>query len=266
MAQFRVTNHAETDQGKVRSSNQDRKRIDDSLSDMVILAVADGMGGHAGGEIASQLAINSFFKELKRSLKNKKIEPELVHKELENAVRKSNSAVFNKSNANSNLRGMGTTLTVAVILDGIAIFANVGDSRGYLVSNTKIQQITKDHSFVEELITKGKLSKEEAQNHPNRNIITRSIGTNADVSVDIFRKELNLGDIIFLCSDGLYPLVSDSEIEESLNSKESIKKICESLIKQANTNGGPDNITVAIGKVDKLKAYNKNFISERKYI
>ena len=253
MANPKVTLAGLTDIGKKRSGNQDSLVLVETkkslLSGSALIAVADGMGGHAGGEVASALALDSFLAELKVIKKNtKKKEKVNIPKVLGKAVFQSNVAVRQKAEQNHELMGMGTTLTAALITDGEVIFANVGDSRGYIISNGDIRQITKDHSWVGEQVSAGLISEEEAEKHPQRNIITRAIGISENVDVDIFTETLNPGDMVVLCSDGLYPLVSNKEISDQMQNK-NLDQICKKLVDLANERGGPDNITVAIARI-----------------
>ena len=178
---------------------------------------------------------------------------------LENAVREANTVVYNAS-LHPDHRGMGTTLTAAIVVNSKLYVANVGDSRCYLYRNGKSTQVTEDHSYVEEQVRLGLLTIEEARTHPARNISTRAIGLEATVKIDIFTRSLTDGDRILLCTDGLYPLVPDYEIMEIVVNNSPFGA-CEELIAKANANGGNDNITVAVAVIEKkkiIKFYRKN--------
>ena len=242
-----------TDIGKKRSNNQDSLVLIEQkkppLPGVAFIAVADGMGGHAGGEVASNLALISLqesFKAIEKNIgKNNKIN---LSQAIKIAMTESNLAIRRKAKENPSLTGMGTTLTVALIKDNHLILGNVGDSRGYIISDSTIRQISNDHSLVAEQVAAGLITTEEAETHPQRNIITRAIGISENVDVDIFEAELKPGDIVFLCSDGLYPLVSNKEIYQQLQIK-NLNEACKKLVDLANERGGPDNITIAIVKV-----------------
>ena len=265
MKKLKIKTYGLTDIGRQRSSNQDFQgnltlSKKSPLPGITVIAVADGMGGHAGGEVASKLAIETFLEEIQKSfeehhsqgIKYDQLTLDIknqVKDILKDAVKKSNDVVYRKSCENPRLNGMGTTLTVAVILNGVAIFANVGDSRGYLISNGKIHQVTNDHSWGAEQVLAGLISEEQARNHPRRNIITRSIGTLPSVEIDLEEKNIQKGDIVFLCSDGLYPVLSDSQIINEFNLNKT-NLICKSLVDKANDKGGPDNIAVAFARLE----------------
>ena len=245
-----------SDIGLVRQSNQD-VALDlvapyAPLEAECLMIVADGMGGHAAGEVASSIAVDELVKTISSSsVKNPDVG--LILKE---SVTHANAAVYEAGKLPEN-RGMGTTLTAALVVKSKLYVANVGDSRCYLLRNGKLKQITEDHSFVSEKVRSGELTPEEARNHPYRNVITRAIGLDLLVKVDIFTETLSDKDSILLCSDGLYPLVSDVDIIEILtNNKPPVA--CDRLIAKANAHGGNDNITVAIGIVEKKGSRNRS--------
>lgn len=231
-----------TDTGKVRDINEDRYLFVNE-DDYVILAVADGMGGHNAGDIASTVAIDEVLKYNLNAGFAKDTE-----KHLRECVEKTNKKIYEYSVNNADCHGMGTTLTIAVAVGNKVWISNVGDSRAYLI-NDKIKKITVDHSYVEELKLMGRLTEEEAVNHPNRNQITRAIGTEEKVEVDIFSFKKKDDDIIFLCSDGLTNMVREDEILKTVKASETLQKAIDSLVLTANMNGGKDNITV-VGYVE----------------
>lgn len=252
MKKHKIAVAGKTDVGIKRSNNQDDLFYAmpkmSPVPGHAIIAVADGMGGHAGGEIASELALTSLKKYLKANLKKNQNKTQQLRNILAESVSQANAAVHEKGKNTPKLNGMGTTLTAALIDDKHLTIANVGDSRGYLISDGVIKQITVDHSWVSEQVAAGLMSETQAKVHPRRNVITRSIGTSSHVNVDVFRENIKSGDIVLLCSDGLYPLVSDQEILSNINDRD-IEKACDSLIDLANNRGGPDNITVVIAKM-----------------
>ena len=227
---------AATDVGRVRSVNQDRLLIGDGL-----FAVADGMGGHAGGEVAARLAVETLRDEFARGGGT---EPLLA------AIRRANQVVWERSRSDAELRGMGTTVTaVALIEDGDRdelVVANVGDSRAYLLQNGELSQLTADHSLVEEMVRAGELSEAEAVGHPHRHILTRALGIDPDIEVDSWQIAPHPGDRLLLCSDGLVNEVDDTDIAAVLRSEADPDRAAEILVERARAHGGADNITVVI--------------------
>ncbi len=226
-----------TDTGRIREINEDRYLFVNE-EDYVLLAVADGMGGHNAGDIASQLVIDEV---LKYNLNQGFFENTVENIKL--CIEGVNEKVYNYSVAQPGCHGMGTTLTMAVIIKNKEFFANVGDSRGYIIGED-IEKITTDHSYVEELLLSGKITKEEANNHPNKNQITRAIGTSKYVEADIFAVDKNDEDIVLLCTDGFSNMLSDNDILHELKNKLSLQESIDKLVVKANENGGSDNITV----------------------
>ena len=230
-----------TDTGALREMNQDFCFASDTpvgnLENLYI--VADGMGGHKAGAYASRYTTQRLVASVSR---NAKKEPVRIIKE---AIEKANELLLQEANEDIDKQGMGTTLVAATIFQGRLVVANVGDSRLYIV-NEGIRQITRDHSYVEEMVRLGKVDKSQARVHPDKNIITRAIGATADIEADFFEVELQEGDKILLCTDGLTNMVEDEKILDIIRSRESIQEACESLVELANHNGGRDNITVML--------------------
>ena len=236
-----------TDIGRKRQLNQDY--VFSSAKPMGnmpnLFIVADGMGGHNAGDYASKCTVETVVGEIRNSFeKNPTI---IVKKAIETANRK----IRELAAADENLLGMGTTLVVATVIGKYLQVANVGDSRLYLVGKHGIKQITRDHSLVEEMIRLGGLSREDARRHPDKNIITRAIGARDYVEAEFFTEELELGDIILMCSDGLSNMLEDKEIEKIVQNEEleELKQKAEALINAANNNGGKDNIAVVLVKI-----------------
>lgn len=226
-----------TDTGKVREHNEDSLYPSESgnSEDTILLMVADGMGGAVAGEIASRLAVEA-ASELPA---DEAIDPA-------DRVLAANSAVILATEEDRSLAGMGTTLTlVRLDPDGTAAFAHVGDSRAYLLRGSELTQITTDHSLVGELVSLGRISKEEARHHPHRHLVTRVLGL-GPISVDTVEISLEPDDRILLCSDGLTDMVSDIMIEEILGAGEGVEPTAWALIEQANAAGGVDNTTVVV--------------------
>ena len=225
---FRVG--ARTDVGRVREGNEDSYMVQDPL-----FAVADGMGGHQGGEVASSLALET--------LKQITDEPE---SELAGVVQEANRVVFRKASQDPGLAGMGTTLT-AVLGEGEALrLAHVGDSRAYLLRDGELKRITKDHTIVERLVEEGRITQREAEIHPQRSILTRALGVDEEIQVDEDTIEVRPGDRLLLCSDGLTGMVSEEDILQILTDAEDPQTASERLVDAANEAGGQDNITAVV--------------------
>lgn len=235
---------AGTDKGQVRSVNEDSCYISDS--EITYLVVADGMGGHKGGRTASKMAIENVKMFLSASrMKN----CEDVRECLKQCVDHVNHAVHKKASMDDSLAGMGTTLVLFYKDGNTAYVINVGDSRCYLIRGGKITQVTRDHSIVQELFDSGKIERADMKNHPNKNIITRAIGTNFSVKCDIFEFPIKDGDGIILCSDGLSNMVDDEEILNVYLNAPDMDACVKELIDNANRAGGTDNITVIAAKL-----------------
>lgn len=237
----------DTDIGMVRRENQDSvyaKQIDDNSA---LLIVADGMGGHSGGKKASTSAINSIAQNILSGYK-KSASQEEIEELLRSSVSFANQSIYDAAFVNSELKGMGTTAVVALVIDNTLYTANVGDSRLYVYTKGELNQITTDHSYVESLVSKGIISKAEAKTHPKKNIITRAVGSDEIVDIDIFKNELLKNDVVLLCTDGLYGLVNEEEIIEVLNGD--IENAATMLVDMANKNGGKDNISVITVKIN----------------
>ncbi|MBW4828632.1 MAG: Stp1/IreP family PP2C-type Ser/Thr phosphatase [Clostridiaceae bacterium] len=232
-----------TDKGKVRKNNQDSYFVSEDI-ELPLFIVADGMGGHKAGEVASNMAaeiVKNFFMEKKEELKKSKAD---IFKFIRSAVEKANTIIHKKSIENDEFYGMGTTITMAYVSEDKLYVGHVGDSRAYLLRDNKFIQLTEDHSLVAEMVKKGSISEEEAECHPQRNIITRAIGTDEEVITDVIVENIYKDDILLLCTDGLTNMLNDDEIKEILINKIDLQKNCNSLVKQANKLGGIDNMTV----------------------
>lgn len=225
--------------GKVREINEDSYYI--SSNDMNLFIVADGMGGHNAGEIASDIAVHSVvsFMEKRETLNME----ENVCEILQESVSEANKKIFLKAKLEQEYQGMGTTLTAVLLLSKLYV-AHVGDSRAYLIRDHSISQITRDHSLVGELLREGSITEEEAKVHPQRNMITRALGTDEDVTIDTYTLEIQSNDIIFLCTDGLSNLIEKEEMKSALMDCSNVQKACEHLVALANERGGYDNSTV----------------------
>lgn len=233
-----------TNKGKVRDINEDNYLLTENKS-YILYAVADGMGGHNAGEIASEIAVNSLKELFEKHDENLKV-PTFINKSIIYA----NEKIREEAGKNDNYLGMGTTLTMAVIdkNENTLYVANVGDSRVYLISKDSIRQITSDHSLVAEFVKQGKITEKEAESHPKKNIITRALGTNHEVAADIFEIEIEKNSKLMLCSDGLTNHLDNEEILKIINSNN--ENYAEKLIDMANKKGGTDNITVIIAEIE----------------
>jgi len=250
-----------SDVGKRRKSNEDSFAISD---DRTLLIVADGMGGHAAGEVASRLAVESIERHISGSDPRKEPtvpasfrSPSLDEAGLPaparrvlNAIRLANQEIVRSVRKDSSMRGMGTTVVIAYIHGTRAFIGSVGDSRAYLVRDRHLQQLTSDHTLVNEQVRAGALSSQEARRHPARNILTRAVGSQEDVEPDLVEQDLRAGDLLLLCSDGLTTMVEDPDILRTvLEHDGDPKACCASLIDLANEHGGDDNVTVVMARV-----------------
>ena len=234
--------YAKTDIGKTRETNQDAFDTGYFNDGTVWAVVCDGMGGVSGGQVASSLCIDKTVNAIKRSYRED-MTVNNVKNMLVSAINAANSYVFDESLKDRELKGMGTTIVAVVIVNNIAVVAHVGDSRAYIVNDT-IKQITKYHSYVQSLVDNGKITLEEAENHPDKNIITRAIGIEGFVDVDVDIVDIKEEDILLLCTDGLNGYVRDDDILKTV--KEYGDSSTEKLVETANLNGGHDNITVVL--------------------
>ena len=240
--------------GKVRKNNEDycMGEIIQTEDDCIgIFALADGMGGHKKGEVASKIAVESIIDFLKENISQSGgIKMDYLDDIIKQGYNYANKKIYAKALEDNSCEGMGTTLVVAVIYKNDVIIANVGDSRGYLLHNDDLRKITKDHSVVEELVNANLITEEEARRHPRRNQITRAMGAEEIIIVDIFREKLEKDDILLLATDGLTGCVEDESIKNIIEQDKGIKEICQDLINEANNNSGKDNISVILSKID----------------
>ncbi|NYB74453.1 MULTISPECIES: Stp1/IreP family PP2C-type Ser/Thr phosphatase [Sedimentibacter] len=232
----------ETNKGLMRENNEDNLIVEET-DRYNLYAVADGMGGHKAGEVASSIAIDTIKSCFMKSFESEDFKAPTFIIE---SINKANDKIRKESLNKEEYEGMGTTITMAVVDHSIktAYIGNVGDSRAYIIKNDEIRQITEDHTYVHELLKDGRITTEEAKTHPKRNVITRAVGSEDFVHADIFEIEVE-NDIILLCTDGLTIHLSDDKIKETIKeygSSESVQR----LIKLANDNGGTDNITIII--------------------
>lgn len=227
---------ASTDTGMVRQQNEDSFAAEENL-----FVVADGMGGHNAGEVASALAVTTVMSGGRMGIN--------TMEEFRDLVQRANTAIYTASLDDSSQRGMGTTITAMSIVAGVeprVLVANVGDSRTYLLRNGALSRMSVDHSYVQELVNEGIITPEEARVHPRRNIVTRALGIDRTVAVDVFSHTVRTGDRVVLCSDGLVDEVADAEILKVLTQHTDPQETAEALVMVANANGGRDNTTVIV--------------------
>ncbi len=236
---------ARTDKGKHRELNEDCFNIIPGSGGIpATFIVADGMGGHNSGEVASKAAVDFISGAVSGS--PERFGPESdIGEEIKRLMEQTNGSVYEKSLEMAENNGMGTTMTIAVAVDGVMYIGHIGDSRLYLINNGSIKQLTTDHSYIEEMIRNGSMTREEAKSHPRKHVITRALGCTAEVEADIYSRRMEAGDTYLICSDGLTNMVSEDEILE-LAGGNAPDAACEALVKRANDNGGEDNITVII--------------------
>ncbi len=233
-----------SDVGKIRADNQDHFGYETIGEKQAVFVVCDGMGGAQAGQVASRIASEVFISELKGYIKEK-MTLRYMESTLDNALRFACYETWQKANSASEFYGMGTTLVGGIYHDGQVLLANIGDSRAYVFDGETLTQITRDHSFVEELVQLGEITEAEARSHPRKNIITRALGPDRRPKPDLFPFTLEKGQKLLLCSDGLSNMLEDKQIAEILKDTPD-GEICKVLVEQANENGGTDNITVLL--------------------
>jgi serine/threonine protein phosphatase PrpC len=233
-----------TDIGRIRSVNEDCASVRSDMNGMTLALIADGMGGHKAGDVASQMAIDVMQQELKtvhHEMTVKQWEEALVR-----AVNRANADVYGKANFQPEFLGMGTTLVTALVTRNRLTIAHIGDSRAYLVRDGRLTRVTEDHSLVNELLKSGQINEQEAHIHPRRNVLTRALGTEQNIEADIRHTEWHAGDMLLLCTDGLSNLLEEQVILQILVSDSSIEGKANLLIERALEAGGDDNVTVVL--------------------
>jgi serine/threonine protein phosphatase PrpC len=254
----KVTIGSATHPGQVRSENQDSYACYTPENGArhtkgILLALADGMGGHSGGAVASQLAIDVLLDNYYQGADRDILEA------LGHAFQAANEKVIEAAGENDAYENMGSTLTAVVIHHEMMYYAHVGDSRGYLIDDGQITQFTEDHSFVADLVKAGAISKDEARVHPEKNLITRAVGIREDLAPDLdrWRDPLKKGQYILICCDGLHGVVEEDQIVNTVTTVKDPNRICETLVGMANANGGPDNVTVIVARIDSTGLLSK---------
>ncbi|MFD1038036.1 Stp1/IreP family PP2C-type Ser/Thr phosphatase [Virgibacillus byunsanensis] len=233
-----------TDQGKVRNHNEDSGGVFYNRSQQLLAIVADGMGGHQAGDIASKMATSIIQEKWEET--DSKASPEEIEEWLWNAVITMNKSIYHEANNNEACQGMGTTIVVTVCTDEFVTIAHIGDSRCYLLNENNFTQITDDHSLVNELVRSGQISKDDAEQHPRKNVLLRALGTEEQITAEIQSIGWEQGDRLLLCSDGLTNKVTDEELAELIVSDSGLEETMQQFINLANERGGEDNISLAI--------------------
>ena len=250
---MKISYYGKSDIGRIRKGNEDYFANDKLYDDEYIFVVADGMGGHKAGELASKLGTLTFVEQYKKLRSN----GTSIGDALGQAVKKANKAILKRALADPEKRGMGTTFSAIIFAEMNAHIVHVGDSRIYLIRDEKIQRLTKDHTFVEKMVEEGRISEDEARDHPQKNILYMSLGARESFVPEIIDDLIiHEGDIFFLCSDGLNSMVSDHLIKEYSTAyypEEAVDK----LIDMANDNGGTDNITIQIVRIGQMENLHK---------
>ena len=236
-----------SDIGKVRQGNEDSLFCDGERG---VFIVADGMGGHVAGEVASQIVIETVGPGMSAAVDEGLAGTKLEERGL-SLIEKANSAIMERADSEPEKRGMGTTLTLLTVMDdGEYLFQQVGDSRGYVLRNGELNQITRDHTVVQQQVDRGTLTPEQAREHPLSHILTRALGTESNVEADTYRSKAQPGDVFLLCSDGLSGMLPDGRIGQILSEhSDDLNRAVEALVEAANEAGGVDNVTVVLVKV-----------------
>jgi PPM family protein phosphatase len=240
-----------TDSGVVREKNEDSFSMIRNQDDgSVVIIVADGMGGHRAGGMASKLTCDMVEHEFQQRLQKGNIVDENIEELLKQITEKANRELLDVASKDDETKGMGTTLTVMVLEGNELVISHVGDSRVYFVGETGLEQITVDHSYVQELLDNGTITIEEALTHPSRNVITRAIGGDQSIDTDIYRRNINPKNMFLACTDGLTNMLTDEEIYDVIKGEGDVSYKAKALIDFANNKGGTDNVTVVLVQLD----------------
>lgn len=232
-----------TDKGAVRSQNQDSYYLDVRSEKLAVALVCDGMGGARAGNVASTLAVEQFVETIRHLPEGTPAAPEAL---LARASEAANRAVYDRSRSDPDCWGMGTTMVAALVAGETAYLLNVGDSRGYHIGPEGIRRITRDHSLVEDMVRRGDITPEQARNHPQKNLITRALGTESQLRPDFFRQSVAAGESLLLCSDGLSNVVGDQEMLYEVIHGGAAEDCCQRLLDIALSRGAPDNVTCVL--------------------
>lgn len=235
-----------TDKGAIRTQNQDGYYLDIPSEHLAVGVVCDGMGGAKAGNIASLIAVETFVDTLQSMQPERESGPPAV---LSQAAAAANSAVFRRACADPDCRGMGTTMVAVLIVEDIAYLLNIGDSRAYYINGDGITRLTRDHSVVEDMVARGDITPEEARTHPRKNLITRALGAEEEIRADLYEKQLQSGDYLLLCSDGLSNIVTDQEILYEVIHGGEAAGCCQRLLDITLSRGAPDNVTAVLFQI-----------------
>ena len=239
--------YAKSDKGKVREQNQDSYFISEPLDKVQLFIIADGMGGYNGGEIASSLAVESAKNYIENNFEQTDKDKDSIIQLVASSLEYANMIVYEKSKESKELSEMGTTMDICLIYNNRAFIGHVGDSRIYRIRKEFIRKLTQDHSYVQKLVKDGTITQEEANHHPQKNMLMKALGCNAFVEPDVMIKGFQKDDIILMTTDGLTNLVSKDHIFETVKN-ENLEQVPKKLVEQANNNGGYDNVTVIVIK------------------
>jgi PPM family protein phosphatase len=252
---MRVRFAGETDVGMKRTHNEDNLYLPDEER---LIMVADGMGGHAAGDLASKLAVETVSSFFHSTAEDARITwPFMIDREnrfdenrLVTGIKLANLKIFEMAQRDTRSRGMGTTLVTCLFCDDMVMVAHVGDSRVYVVRDGKVRQLTEDHSLLNDYIKMKRIAPEDVDRFPHKNVIVRALGMKETVAVDMLREEPRIGDIYLLCSDGLSGMVDDNDLARVVSTEKDLDRCCEKLVEMANAAGGVDNITVALARLE----------------
>ncbi|MCZ8511428.1 Stp1/IreP family PP2C-type Ser/Thr phosphatase [Paenibacillus filicis] len=234
----------QSDIGRVRQVNEDRAIVQEDLNGLTLAIVADGMGGHQAGDIASQMAVELIQQQLQSMNRGTPLDQR--QRELKAAIEAANEKIFEFASGRENYHGMGTTVVAVVSDENTAVIAHIGDSRAYRIHGDRIEQLTEDHSLVNELVKSGQITPEEADHHPRRNVLTRALGTEPSIEVDVREMVWEPGDLLLLCSDGLSALLTRDQLLALANAEGELDDKVKRLVTGALDAGGDDNITVVL--------------------
>lgn len=233
-----------TDQGRVRPYNEDTGGVVCNQDKQALYIIADGMGGHNAGDVASAMVLQYFQTHWSKEQRLTRVDD--VEQYLTQSLQNVNERIFQKALENKAYRGMGTTVVAVIVVDGMAVVAHVGDSRCYKISGKNLRQITKDHSLVNVLVSVGEITEQEASIHPKKNILTRAVGTDQSIDIDVTMVSCEPGEQLLLCTDGLTNKLSDEDIQTIIQSAGTLHEAGETLIAEANARGGEDNISLVL--------------------
>jgi len=253
---LKVTACGKTDRGQVRANNEDNFYLDEKLG---LLVVADGMGGHASGETASTLAVNvirDYFQGRQKIIGEYADNFSEATNRLMSAIRLANQAVYEAAQNSPHLQGMGTTIVAVLLTENKLSIAHIGDSRAYLIRGGSVDQLTDDHSIVNEQVKRSMLTKEEASQSEMKNLLTKALGVRPDTEADLDELTMFDDDTLLLCTDGLSNMITNETALEIISSADSVERACGALIDAANEKGGKDNITAVVGHIQKKKWYS----------